>query len=106
MSEPLFTDADLTLEIESPLATCGHCRFTSALSGTWSVEDGRLVFRANLNPLANRGPGMDTCCESRLVPEFRHITVDGERLTGEQTAVLQASARSDAALREELGSLP
>ena len=36
---------EYSLEIEGPSATCGHCRFTSALAGTFSVEDGLLVWR-------------------------------------------------------------
>jgi hypothetical protein len=91
-----------TLEIGAPLAECGHCRFTARLHGRWSVEDGRLVFRAALNPLASRGPDLDSCCESSPVVQFRQITVDGEPLTGEQVAALRASAGSDEAWREEI----
>lgn len=97
-----------TLEIESPLATCGGCRFTTALSGTWTVEDGRLVFRAALDPLQRRGPSMGSCCEGRHegvecgALEFRYLTVDGEPLTGEQFATLRASAESPEAWGEEL----
>jgi len=96
-----------TLEIDSPLATCGGCRFTTALGGTWSVEDGRLVFRAALNPLARRGPGMGSCCEGRHegvesgVLEFRRVTVDGNALSDEEFAVLKASAESPQAWDEE-----
>jgi hypothetical protein len=95
-----------TLEIESPLATCGGCRFTTALSGTWTVEDGRLVFRAALDPLQRRGPSMGSCCEGyhdgrAEVLEFRYLTVDGEPLTGEQYAILKASAESPEAWGEE-----
>lgn len=96
-----------TLEIENPLATCGGCRFTTALSGTWSVEDGRLVFRADLNPLGRRGPSMDSCCEGRHegvergALEFRYLTVDGDPLSGEDYAVLKASAASPEAWGEE-----
>lgn len=93
----------VTLEIDAPLAACGHCRFTSALSGTWSVEDGRLVFRAALGPLRRRGPDFESCCESDPAIQFERITVDGEPLTGEQVAVLRASARSAEAWEEEAG---
>jgi hypothetical protein len=98
-----------TLEIENPLATCGGCRFTSALSGTWSVEDGRLVFRAALNPLARRGPGMGSCCEGTHegidygALEFRYLTVDGKALADEEFAALKASAESPEAWEEETG---
>jgi hypothetical protein len=98
-----------TLEIENPLAACGGCRFTAALGGTWSVEDGRLVFRAMLNPLARRGPSMDTCCEGRHegveagALEFKHLTVDDRPLTDEEFAILKASAASPEAWEEEMG---
>jgi hypothetical protein len=82
-----------TLTIENPLAVCGHCRFTTALDGEWAVEDGRLVFRAAGAPLDRRGPGLESCCESDPVVEFRHIEVDGKRLSGEDTATLRATMR-------------
>lgn len=96
-----------TLGIESPLATCGSCRFTTALSGAWSVEDGRLVFRADLDPLGRRGPSMGSCCEGnhegveRGALEFRYLTVDGKPLADEQFATLKASAESPEAWDEE-----
>jgi hypothetical protein len=98
-----------TLEIDNPLATCGGCRFTTALGGTWSVEDGRLVFRAALDPLARRGPGMGSCCEGYHegidagALEFRRVTVDGKALSDDQFAVLKASAASPQAWDEETG---
>jgi hypothetical protein len=97
-----------TLEIDNPLAACGHCRFTTALDGTWSVEDGRLVFRAMLNPLTRRGPSMGSCCEGGHdgIPgalEFKRVTVDGKPLTDEQFAALKASAESPEAWEEEMG---
>jgi hypothetical protein len=95
-----------TLEIENPLATCGYCRFTSELSGTWSVEDGRLVFRAALNPLTRRGPSLGSCCEGSHggIPgalEFKRVTAGGEALADGQFAVLKASAGSPEAREEE-----
>jgi hypothetical protein len=90
-----------TLQIEAPIATCGHCGFSGRLVGTWLVEDGRLVFRADLDPLANRGPDYTSCCESDPVVQFQRITVDDEPLTDEQVATLRASAGSDEAWREE-----
>lgn len=98
-----------TLEIENPLATCGGCRFTTALDGAWSVEDGRLVFRAMLNPLTRRGPSMGTCCEGYHegvevgALEFKRVTVDDKPLTDEQFATLKASAGSREAWDEEMG---
>lgn len=91
-----------TLEIDAPLAECGGCRFGSRLDGKWSVEDGRLVFRAALSPLTRRGPDYESCGEGRDGPhEFRRITVDGKPLTDEQVAELQAAQRSKAAWDEE-----
>ena len=94
-----------TLEIDAPLAACGHCRFTTALDGSWSVEDGRLVFRAALDPLTRRGPSIGGCSEGchdgRGAIGFRRITVDGEPLTDEQVAMLRSSAASPEAREEE-----
>lgn len=82
-----------TLEIQNPLATCGHCRFATALDGEWSVEDGRLVFRAAASPLDRRGPDLESCCESDPVVNFRHIELDGEKhLSAEEIAALRATA--------------
>ena len=49
---------EYSLEIEGPSATCGHCRFTSALAGTFSVEDGLLVWRGapDVQPTARTWP--------------------------------------------------
>jgi hypothetical protein len=96
-----------TLEISNPLAECGGCRFATALDGTWSVEDGRLVFRAMLNPLTRRGPSVDSCGEgyhndSPERVEFKRVTVDGKPLTDEQFATLKASAASPEAREEEM----
>lgn len=98
-----------TLEIENPLATCGGCRFTTALDGTWSVEGGRLVFRAMLNPLTRRGPSLGSCCEGRHegveygALEFKHVTADGKPLSDEDFAALKVSAESPEAWEEEMG---
>lgn len=87
-----------SLVISAPLATCGWCGFSTRLDGVWSVEDGRLVFRALLNPLAKRGPDYSTCSEGRHdhdgMLEFTRITVDDEALSDEQTAMLRQSAQS------------
>lgn len=82
------------LEIDNPTAECGHCGHVNGLTGTWSVENGRLVFRADANPLRSRGPDFHGCSESSPVAEFKRITVYGEPLTDEQVAALQAAARA------------
>src|ERR1035441_7885100 len=58
-----------TLEIDNPSVQCGHCRFGARLTGVWSVEDGRLVFRADADPQPRRGPDLSSCCESSPVVE-------------------------------------
>jgi hypothetical protein len=83
----------LTLQIENPLAVCGHCRFTSELKGEWSVEEGRLVFRADPDPQPGRGPDLESCCESDPVIEFGSITAGGRPLADEQVAALRETAR-------------
>jgi hypothetical protein len=97
----LSRDYRKALEVEGPSATCGGCRFTSALKGTWSVEDGRLVWRADPDPQPGRGPDLERCGESDRCPPggFEYITVDGEDLSAEDAAMLRASA-ADARQRE------
>ena len=85
-------DYSRTLEIENPSAHCGHCRFSARVTGKWSVEDGRLVFRADADPQPRRGPDLVSCCESGPVVRFECITVDGEDLGSGEIAVLRASA--------------
>jgi hypothetical protein len=82
------------VEIENPLAECGHCGFTNSLTGTWSVEDGRLVFRADPNPLTRRGPNFHYCGESSETAEFTQITVDDKPLTSEDVTALQAAEQA------------
>ena len=88
-----MTDREMTLEIEGPLATCGHCRFTTALTGKFTVEDGLLVWRGAADPQPRRGPDLQSCCESSPVVEFEHIAVEGEELGAEQVAALRETAR-------------
>lgn len=83
---------DKALEIQDPLATCGHCGFTTALTGVFSVEDGLLVWRGAPDPQSRRGPDLNGCCESDLVIEFERIIADGEDLGAEQVAALRESA--------------
>jgi hypothetical protein len=83
----------LTLEIENPHAVCGHCRFTTELSGEWSVEDGRLVFRAYPDPQPRRGPDLESCCETDPVIEFEHVTAGRNELPAEQVEALRTTAR-------------
>lgn len=87
-----MSDDRETLEIEGPTAQCGHCRFLVALDGEFSVEDGRLVWRASAEPQPRRGPDLESCCESDPVVEFTRITAGGRELTAEQVAALRQSA--------------
>lgn len=81
------------LEIEGPSAACGRCRFMSALSGRWSVEDGRLVWRADPDPQPRRGPDLESCCEGRKCGEFAGIVADGGELSAADVAALRETAR-------------
>lgn len=62
------------LEIEHAGARCGECSFTSSIRGVWTVEDGRLTFRADADALARRGPSFGYCGECGA--EFDGITFD------------------------------
>jgi hypothetical protein len=85
----------VTLEIGNPSATCGHCRFLAELTGEWSVEDGRLVFRAAADPQPGRGPHLHGCAEGEQCGEFAHVTLGGVELDAGQIAALRASAAAD-----------
>jgi hypothetical protein len=84
--------AGRALEIEGPSAVCGYCRFTSALQGAWSVEDGLLVWRAAPDPQPRRGPDLHGCCEGRECGEFSGVEADDQVLSAEDVAALRASA--------------
>ena len=81
-----------SLQIEGPTATCGECRFMSALSGTFSVEGGRLVWRGDRDLQPRRGPDLEGCCEREAI-DFDYIEVDGKRMAPEYVAELRATAR-------------
>ena len=87
----------VTLEISNPAATCGHCRFMTELTGEWSVENGRLVFRAAADPQPRRGPDLNGCGESSEVTRFERITCGWPELelTAGQIAELRAAAAAD-----------
>jgi hypothetical protein len=87
------SSAEEVLAVLGPSATCGHCRFTTALTGKFSVEDGRLVWRAAADPQPRRGPDLHGCFESSPVIHFEHVTVDGKRLSAEQVAALRQTAQ-------------
>jgi hypothetical protein len=92
-----MSSRQLTLEIEGPLATCGHCRFTTALTGEFSVEAGRLVWRGAPDPLPRRGPDLRCCCESDPVIEFKYINAGDEELSELQIAILRQAADEELA---------
>jgi hypothetical protein len=64
------------LHIEFPAARCGYCGFTSGVYGEWTVEDGRLVFRAEADPLPGRGPDLFGCCEGSECGDFSGVEFD------------------------------
>lgn len=80
------------LEIEGPQAMCSYCRFTAALRGRFSAEDGLLVWRAAPDPQPGRGPDLESCCEESGCGDFDRITADGEDLTSEEITALRAAA--------------
>ena len=86
---------DKTLEIDGPSASCGYCRFTSALEGTWSVEDGLLVWRAAPDPQPRRGPDLHSCCEGRDCGSFDGITADRQALSDEDVTALRATVQQE-----------
>lgn len=84
---------DAKLELESPVFTCGHCRFSTALAGHWTIEHGRLVFRADADPQPRRGPDLHYCGESRETASFTSIVTDTDQVfTGDVLAGLQKVA--------------
>lgn len=80
------------LEIEHPSVRCGDCGFTSWIHGEWSVEDGRLVFRAAADPLPGRGASLDYCGESSEIAEFTRIRIDEHFLPDDEFAALKDTA--------------
>jgi hypothetical protein len=89
----------ITLELEAPSATCGSCRFTTALTGTWSVEDGRLVWRAAPDPQPRRGPDFTSCCEGSDCGDFERVATDwgsGELSSEDVQAIRRAAAAAQA----------
>jgi hypothetical protein len=64
------------LDLEAPLAVCGHYIFATASKGEWTVEDGRLVFRAAADPQTRRGPDLEGCCASDHTVWFAGIRDD------------------------------
>lgn len=88
------------LEVEPPSAVCGYCRFTSALHGTFSVEDGRLVWRAEADPQPSRGPDLERCCEGHSCGDFAGVEVTDSaggwvtrELAADDVATLRETAR-------------
>ncbi len=51
------------LEIHPPLAYCGACHFVTALSGEWSMVEGRLTWTSEVDLVPFRGPSLDGCTE-------------------------------------------
>jgi hypothetical protein len=76
------------------MAICGGCGFATAMSGSWSVEDGRLTWRADPDPQPRRGPDLNWCGESDRCPPdgFKRVTVDNRELSAEDIGTLRATA--------------
>jgi len=79
-------------ELDNPSIICGKCRFTSNVEGEYSVEDGRLVFRADPDPQPRRGPDFTSCGECGA--RFTQVRFDWGRgmFTKEDLAAIQATA--------------
>lgn len=93
-----MTDRDNAVaELDEPRIQCGHCRFSAPLRGTWSWEDGRLVFRADPDPQPGRGPDLASCgeCGARFVAVHREWPGDAP----EETAALAAGHAAGVAVQ-------
>jgi hypothetical protein len=84
------------LNLDNPTVQCNVCFFENVLSGTWTVENGRLVFRADADPLQTRGPDFHHCAESSEVTEFTSMTFDygQQRFSDEDFRALQATSEA------------
>jgi hypothetical protein len=80
------------MEIEGPTIECGSCRFLASLSGVWSIEDGRLVWRGSEDLTPHRGPSLGTCSEGRDCNIDRDhpvgLVLEGEPVSDEDYASL------------------
>jgi hypothetical protein len=88
--------ADTVLLLEPPSFSCGHCRFRSEVSGHWSVENGRLTFRADEDPQPRRGPDLEGCCEGQDCGAFASIVADSNEhqvINGTELETLRETAR-------------
>jgi hypothetical protein len=87
--------SDTTLELESPMFSCGACHFGTCIAGEWSIEEGRLVFRASPDPQQRRGPDLDGCCEGYACGHFTKIVADTDQVfEGEQLEQLRSTAHA------------
>lgn len=89
------------LIIEPPMALCGNCNFQTALAGKFSVENGRLVWRADADIQPRRGPDLTGCVEGYDVAKFAHVEVvqssggwEYERLSDPDFDALKNSAQN------------
>lgn len=86
-----MTEKIVRLEVSGPLATCGSCRFTTALDGDWLIFDGVLTFRCKDDPLTRRGPSIDSCGECGA--KFTQLETDGAALPQPQYKLIKSVAR-------------
>lgn len=94
MAEQVVVDS--FIDLEDPAFSCAECHFSSVVAGKWSVEDGRLVFRADADPQPRRGPDLEYCGEGYgPIANFSaiHTHWGSGRIDGEDFAALQATAR-------------
>ena len=85
--------SEVILAMDAPSVSCGKCHFTAALTGEFSFEDGRLVFRAAADPQPRRGPDFSRCGECGA--EFTAVSWDwgSRRLTQDDLDAIQDTLR-------------
>jgi hypothetical protein len=90
------------MKISSPTIECGECQFTNYLAGTWSVEDGHLVWRGEHSLTPWRGPDLDRCGEGSHCNLDRRtppgVMLDDEPMSDEDYASLLATDRATCSL--------
>jgi hypothetical protein len=70
------TEKEVQLLLTPPSFMCSKCHFMTNLSGRWSIEHGRLMFRADEDPQPRRGPDLVSCCEGYECGDFTKIVTE------------------------------
>lgn len=72
----MSSSAEVPLLLAPPSFMCSKCHFSTSLSGRWSIEHGRLTFRADEDPQPRRGPDLGGCCEGYECGNFTKIVTE------------------------------